>query len=170
MAHISRGFRGKRAGDGDVSRLPPGQHVVEGFPMLSAGPTPYALSTSGRSPSPASFRAKDVRLGGFQIPSQRDDPNRHPLRDQVVEARHLLGGASMTPCSRTLSTTLRTCSRLLTAGTRPICRSLSKPRSLSLAVLTPRIGGRCWSPTDQGTVAAAEWRAGITSSMSPPWP
>jgi hypothetical protein len=165
MAHISRGFRGKRAGDGDVSRLPPGQHVVEGFPMLSAGPTPYALSTSGRSPSPASFRAKDVRLGGFQIPSQRDDPNRHPLRDQVVEARHLLGGASMT-----LSTTLRTCSRLLTAATRPICRSLSKPRSLSLAVLTPRVGGRCWSPIDQGTAAAAEWQEVSQAVCSPPWP
>jgi DMSO/TMAO reductase YedYZ molybdopterin-dependent catalytic subunit len=41
MAHISRGFRGKRGEGADQSRLPPGQYVVEGFPVLSAGPTPY---------------------------------------------------------------------------------------------------------------------------------
>ena len=41
MAHVSRGFRGKRAAEGDESRLPPGQYLVEGFPVLSAGPTPY---------------------------------------------------------------------------------------------------------------------------------
>jgi DMSO/TMAO reductase YedYZ molybdopterin-dependent catalytic subunit len=41
MAHVSRGFRGKRKGEGDDSRLPPGQYLVEDFPVLSAGPTPY---------------------------------------------------------------------------------------------------------------------------------
>jgi DMSO/TMAO reductase YedYZ molybdopterin-dependent catalytic subunit len=41
MAHISRGFRGKPRERADESRLPPGQYVVEGFPVLSAGPTPY---------------------------------------------------------------------------------------------------------------------------------
>ena len=41
MAHISRGFRGKRMEEGDDSRLPPGQYLVDGFPVLSAGPTPY---------------------------------------------------------------------------------------------------------------------------------
>ena len=41
MAHVSRGFRGKRGEGVDQSRLPPGQYVVEGFPVLSAGPTPY---------------------------------------------------------------------------------------------------------------------------------
>jgi DMSO/TMAO reductase YedYZ molybdopterin-dependent catalytic subunit len=41
MAHISRGFRGKRRDQRDDSRLPPGQYLVEGFPVLSAGPTPY---------------------------------------------------------------------------------------------------------------------------------
>jgi DMSO/TMAO reductase YedYZ molybdopterin-dependent catalytic subunit len=40
MAHISRGFHGRRASEGDRSRLPPGQYVVDGFPVLSAGPTP----------------------------------------------------------------------------------------------------------------------------------
>ena len=40
MAHVSRGFRGKRAKEREDSRLPPGQYVVEDFPVLSAGPTP----------------------------------------------------------------------------------------------------------------------------------
>jgi DMSO/TMAO reductase YedYZ molybdopterin-dependent catalytic subunit len=40
MAHISRGFRGRRTRERDDSRLPPGQYLVEGFPVLSAGPTP----------------------------------------------------------------------------------------------------------------------------------
>src|SRR3712207_6145687 len=39
MPPISRGFRGRRA-DADPSRLPPGQYLTPGFPVLSAGPTP----------------------------------------------------------------------------------------------------------------------------------
>ncbi len=41
MAFISRGFRGRHRADVDPSRLPPGQYVVDGFPVLSAGPTPH---------------------------------------------------------------------------------------------------------------------------------
>ena len=40
MAFISRGFKGKRRDDSSSSRVPPGQHVVTDFPVLSAGPTP----------------------------------------------------------------------------------------------------------------------------------
>src|SRR5919202_537859 len=36
---ISRGFRGRRRRQD--TRLPPGQSLVEGFPVLSAGPTPH---------------------------------------------------------------------------------------------------------------------------------
>ena len=39
MSFVTRGFRGRRRG-GDPSRLPPGQYVTSGFPVLSAGPTP----------------------------------------------------------------------------------------------------------------------------------
>jgi DMSO/TMAO reductase YedYZ molybdopterin-dependent catalytic subunit len=35
---FSRGFRGRRRQTDD--RLPPGQYLVDGFPVLSAGPTP----------------------------------------------------------------------------------------------------------------------------------
>jgi DMSO/TMAO reductase YedYZ molybdopterin-dependent catalytic subunit len=37
MAVISRGFRGRGKRD---EKLPPGQYVTDGFPVLSAGPTP----------------------------------------------------------------------------------------------------------------------------------
>src|SRR5438270_11209571 len=40
MAFVSRGFRGRPRRDVDPSRIPPGQYVVEDFPVLSAGPTP----------------------------------------------------------------------------------------------------------------------------------
>jgi hypothetical protein len=41
MAFVSRGFRGRRAGDADPARVPPGQYVTRDFPVLSAGPTPH---------------------------------------------------------------------------------------------------------------------------------
>ncbi|MEV4020775.1 molybdopterin-dependent oxidoreductase [Nonomuraea angiospora] len=37
MTIFSRGFRGKHRGD---DGLPPGQYLTQGFPVLSAGPTP----------------------------------------------------------------------------------------------------------------------------------
>lgn len=36
----SRGFIGRRRTDVDPARVPPGQYVTDGFPVLSAGPTP----------------------------------------------------------------------------------------------------------------------------------
>jgi DMSO/TMAO reductase YedYZ molybdopterin-dependent catalytic subunit len=41
MSIVSRGFRGRRGiPAGAEARVPPGQYVAEGFPVLSAGPTP----------------------------------------------------------------------------------------------------------------------------------
>ena len=40
MAFISRGFKGRRRDSDSSSRVPPGQHTVNDFPVLSAGPTP----------------------------------------------------------------------------------------------------------------------------------
>ncbi len=37
---ISRGFKGRRQQADVAGRLPPGQHLESGFPVLSAGPTP----------------------------------------------------------------------------------------------------------------------------------
>jgi DMSO/TMAO reductase YedYZ molybdopterin-dependent catalytic subunit len=42
MSPISRGFRGRRRiPAGEAGRLPPGQYLTGGFPVLSAGPTPH---------------------------------------------------------------------------------------------------------------------------------
>jgi DMSO/TMAO reductase YedYZ molybdopterin-dependent catalytic subunit len=41
MAFVSRGFKGKRREGASSSRVPPGQHLVDDFPVLSAGPTPH---------------------------------------------------------------------------------------------------------------------------------
>ena len=38
---ISRGFRGRRRPMEQGTQLPPGQYLVGGFPVLSAGPTPH---------------------------------------------------------------------------------------------------------------------------------
>jgi DMSO/TMAO reductase YedYZ molybdopterin-dependent catalytic subunit len=37
---VSRGFRGRRQESGLTGRIPPGQYLERGFPVLSAGPTP----------------------------------------------------------------------------------------------------------------------------------
>jgi DMSO/TMAO reductase YedYZ molybdopterin-dependent catalytic subunit len=37
---VSRGFQGRRQRSEGAQRLPPGQYLVSGFPVLSAGPTP----------------------------------------------------------------------------------------------------------------------------------
>ncbi|MFI5283053.1 MAG: molybdopterin-dependent oxidoreductase [Candidatus Dormibacterales bacterium] len=38
---VSRGFKGKRREPASGTRVPPGQHLVSDFPVLSAGPTPH---------------------------------------------------------------------------------------------------------------------------------
>ena len=37
---VTRGFTGKPKGPEQADRIPPGQHLVDYFPVLSAGPTP----------------------------------------------------------------------------------------------------------------------------------
>src|ERR1700757_1153631 len=42
MSPVSRGFRGRHGPPaGAEGRVPPGQYVTDGFPVLSAGPTPH---------------------------------------------------------------------------------------------------------------------------------
>ncbi len=38
---LSRGFRGRRQESDLSGRIPPGQYLERGFPVLSAGPTPH---------------------------------------------------------------------------------------------------------------------------------
>jgi len=37
---VSRGFQGRRRSGGEPGRVPPGQYLVDDFPVLTAGPTP----------------------------------------------------------------------------------------------------------------------------------
>jgi DMSO/TMAO reductase YedYZ molybdopterin-dependent catalytic subunit len=40
MSRVSRGFLGRRRRDAPAGRIPPGQYLTDGFPILAAGPTP----------------------------------------------------------------------------------------------------------------------------------
>jgi len=66
MAPISRGFRGRRRADVDTTKVPPGQYVVEDFPVLSAGPTPHtpleewSFTINGAVDSPVSWSWDDL--------------------------------------------------------------------------------------------------------------
>ena len=46
---FSRGFRGRRQPSDQSARIPPGQYLERGFPVLSAGPTPHTLWRTGIS-------------------------------------------------------------------------------------------------------------------------
>jgi DMSO/TMAO reductase YedYZ molybdopterin-dependent catalytic subunit len=59
VSPVTRGFRGKRRGDRD--RVPPGQYLVDDFPVLSAGPTPivsvseWSLDITGQIDEPRHY-------------------------------------------------------------------------------------------------------------------
>lgn len=58
---ISRGFTGKRRQPEKANRVPPGQYITPGFPVLSAGPTPrtdlntWTFSVEGLVGQPAQW-------------------------------------------------------------------------------------------------------------------
>jgi DMSO/TMAO reductase YedYZ molybdopterin-dependent catalytic subunit len=73
MPPISRGFRGRPRRDIDPARIPPGQYVVDDFPVLSAGPTPrtplheWSLTIGGAIDEPVSWTWEEF----VALPSQR---------------------------------------------------------------------------------------------------
>src|SRR5947209_6987635 len=74
MSLISRGFGRRRALDpGLAERLPPGQHLVGDFPVLSVGPTPrprledWTLRIDGDVPLPRMWTWEEFQ----SLPSQR---------------------------------------------------------------------------------------------------
>ena len=93
MSPISRGFSGRRRPEADPSRVPPGPYVTHEFPVLSAGPTPHtpleawSFTITGAVDEP---RLMDV--GRVPRAAERDRDGGHPLRHEVVEARHDLDG------------------------------------------------------------------------------
>src|ERR1700686_1756729 len=67
MGFISRGFKGKRRDNVSSARVPPGQHVVTDFPVLSAGPTPrvsldqWTFTIAGEIDAPKRWTWKEFR-------------------------------------------------------------------------------------------------------------
>ena len=67
---IARGFRRRQESGDESGRLPPGQYLERGFPVLSAGPTPHTplerwdFSIVGRVE-----RAKALDLAGTAGPA-----------------------------------------------------------------------------------------------------
>ena len=73
MTPISRGFRGRSRSDAPADRVPPGQYVVDDFPVLSAGPTPHmpldqwTFSIEGEIDQPRSWTWDEFRA----LPSEQ---------------------------------------------------------------------------------------------------
>ena len=69
---ISRGFVGRRRQADTADRVPPGQYLVNDFPVLSAGPTPrvpldqWTFSIEGLVREPVSWSWEEF----LQLPSQ----------------------------------------------------------------------------------------------------
>jgi DMSO/TMAO reductase YedYZ molybdopterin-dependent catalytic subunit len=80
MALISRGFGRRRPIDPEVAeRLPPGQHIVGDFPVLTVGPTPHTpveqwtLTLSGALERPRVWSWDEF----LELPSQRFETDIH---------------------------------------------------------------------------------------------
>lgn len=67
MSFVTRGFTGRSRDTAESRRLPPGQYVERGFPVLSAGPTPHTtlsewtLSITGEIDTPRRWTWEEFR-------------------------------------------------------------------------------------------------------------
>src|SRR2546429_5307948 len=75
MPLISRGFRGRQS-EGPSDRIPPGQHLVDDFPVLSAGPTPH---------TPLEEWTFDIRGGAEPVPWSGEEFRALPSETPTVD-------------------------------------------------------------------------------------
>jgi DMSO/TMAO reductase YedYZ molybdopterin-dependent catalytic subunit len=68
VSYVSRGFRGRRRAEPEGGgRVPPGQHLTDDFPVLSAGPTPrtplseWSFSITGEIDEPRTWEWDEFR-------------------------------------------------------------------------------------------------------------
>ena len=67
MSFVTRGFHGRQRDSAEAGRLPPGQYLVSGFPVLSAGPTPrtpltkWSFSVEGEIDTPKRWTWEEFR-------------------------------------------------------------------------------------------------------------
>ena len=69
---ITRGFKGRRQSEEQQKRTPPGQHLTNDFPVLTAGPTQripledWRFSISGLVDQPHTWSYEDIKTLGLQ--------------------------------------------------------------------------------------------------------
>ena len=90
MSSISRGFQGRRPQVGS-GRVPPGQHVVDDFPVLSAGATrtpveAWTLTISGAVDEPVSWTWDELLALPAEAPTV--DIHYHNYGDPWQEQRY----------------------------------------------------------------------------------
>ena len=159
MSFVSRGFHGRRAAMArEPGRVPPGQYVTQDFPVLSAGPTPHTpLDAVGLLDRRRNRRAAPLDVGGVPRAAERGDHPRHPLRHQVVEARHRLAGRLGRHAPRRRRHVRRYVVAAATAATRPTCRSRTSPAARR---------GSCSSTTASRCSPSTAGRRGCSSRTS----
>ena len=87
MSFVTRGFHGRRRDDD--GRLPPGQHLTGDFPVLSAGPTPRIPLDEWELWVATEDGTRHTWSWTELMALAADEPDRrHPLRHELVEARH----------------------------------------------------------------------------------
>ncbi len=72
MSFISRGFGGRRRIPEELrDRVPPGQYIEPGFPVLTAGPTPHVDTAEWRFGVDGDVAAPaELELGGVRASSR----------------------------------------------------------------------------------------------------
>src|SRR2546429_9644447 len=94
MGFISRGFKGKRRDTASSSRVPPGQYVVNDFPVLSAGPTPrvnldqWTFSIEGEIDEPQRWTWEEF----LALAAENGAQDHHLVTERVKHGTPLEGG------------------------------------------------------------------------------
>src|SRR5918995_4455983 len=135
MSAVSRGFRGRRR---PSAELPPGQYLVQDFPVLSAGPTPsidladWALTITNETGDQQRWD-----WNGFRgLPTEAVAWIAFPYHGQALEAAH--GGPA----------------RLLVPH-RYLWKSAKWDRGIQLGTTTSRASGRASATTTTATPGAS---------------
>ncbi len=121
---ISRGFRG-RGHEGPPDRVPPGQHLTDDFPVLSAGPTPHVplaewtFSIVGEVDEPGRWTWEEFR----ELPSESVTKDIHCVTKWSKLDTIWTGRLGRHDARRGRDSGRVRRWRSATAATRPTCRS-----------------------------------------------
>jgi DMSO/TMAO reductase YedYZ molybdopterin-dependent catalytic subunit len=124
MEHFSRGFRGRPRHEADPSRVPPGQYVVNDFPVLSAGPTPraaldeWSFVIRGAVDQPKSWTWEEF----VRLPSETFTVDIHCVT-KWSKLDTSWTGVSVDTLMEGVETEAEYVSASCDGGTRPMCRS-----------------------------------------------